>query len=160
MPLQAISHHLKGRTLQTVLLLCSSESFQQVHWFRQILARYPGFGDVSVKVLAKERSRPVVIDCPLKPPLESQAIEGWNFDSFDELSRAIEFLLTTYAKSAHISEEQIMIDFTGGLKVTSVVAAAATFNRKVKAQYVHTKSLKVQSYDVVVASPETGGIEI
>ncbi len=29
-----------------------------------------------------------------------------------------------------------MIDFTGGQKVISVVAAAVTFNRRIKTQYV------------------------
>jgi sigma54-dependent transcription regulator len=79
-----------------------------------------------------------------------------NFESFDELSKAMWMLIRKYLKDNQ-PEKDIMIDFTGGQKVTSVVAAAVTFNRKIKAQYVQTKSpWDVLSFDVIHASSDTG----
>jgi hypothetical protein len=52
-----------------------------------------------------------------------------------------------------------MIDFTGGQKVTSVVAAAVACNRTLTAQYVQTNHpYHVISYDIQMASLETGGL--
>lgn len=154
MPLRAIRHHI-GR-LQTIILLCSPESLQQVHWFRQILARYPSLAQVSVQVLTKENNQAKLIACPTT--LTSSG--GWEFERFDDLSRGVLHILKVYKKQS-ISEDQIMIDFTGGQKVTSVVAASVTFNRKIKAQYVQTNHpWNVVSYDILLGSPETGGLGI
>jgi hypothetical protein len=155
MPLRAIRHHL-GR-LQTIALVCSPESMQQVHWFRQVLTGYPSLANVSVQVLAKDNDHPVLIDCPTTPTSSG----GWEFERFDELSRAVQHLLRIYLKEKKLDEGQIMIDFTGGQKVTSVVAASVTFNRKIKAQYVQTNPpWNVVSYDIVLGSSETGGLGI
>ena len=154
MPLRAIRHHI-GR-LRTVTLVCSPESMRQVHWFRQILAHYPSLASVPVQVLVKENNSSALIDCP-DQPLSS---DGWEFERFDDLSRATQHLLRLY-RNRGISEDQIMIDFTGGQKVTSVVAASVTFNRKIEAQYVQTNSpWNVVSYDILLGSPETGGLGI
>ncbi len=52
-----------------------------------------------------------------------------------------------------------MIDFTGGQKVTSVVAASLTFNRRIKAQYVQTNPpWQVVSYDVIHGFANPGGL--
>jgi hypothetical protein len=83
---------------------------------------------------------------------------GWEFERFDDLSRAVLHLIREY-KRQNVSEHQIMIDFTGGQKVTSVVAASVTFNRKIKAQYVQTNPPhEVVSYDILLGSAETGGL--
>jgi hypothetical protein len=62
-------------------------------------------------------------------------------------------------KRQHVADDRIMIDFTGGQKVTSVVAASVTFNRTIKAQYVQTNAPhQVISYDILLGSSETGGL--
>jgi hypothetical protein len=51
-------------------------------------------------------------------------------------------------------EDEIMIDFTGGQKVTSVVAAYISANSKVKAQYVQTNDpWQVKSYHMKYREP-------
>lgn len=81
---------------------------------------------------------------------------GWDFERFDDLSKAILELFKIFRRQ-RVPDEQVMIDFTGGQKVTSVVAAAVTFNRRSKAQYVQTnKPWNVVSYDVMMASSDTG----
>ena len=59
-----------------------------------------------------------------------------------------------------IPESEIMVDFTGGQKPSSVVAAAVTFNRRVKAQYVQTnRPWNVVSYDLILGTSDTPGME-
>jgi hypothetical protein len=121
------------------------------------LIHYPSLAHVAVQVLAKENNQPVLIDCP-KARISSG---GWEFERFNDLSRAVQHLLGIYLKEKKVDEDQIMIDFTGGQKVTSVVAASVTFNRKIKAQYVQTNSpWNVVSYDILFGSSETGGLGI
>ena len=97
---------------------------------------------------------PILEDCPKEPIAEG----GWDFERFDDLSRAVLHLVRAF-KPQRVSDDQIMIDFTGGQKVTGVVAAAVTFNRTIKAQYVQTNHpYDVISYDILMGSPETGGL--
>jgi hypothetical protein len=152
MPLRAIRHHL-GR-LQTITIICSPESLQQVHWFGQVLMSYGCLHGVSVRVFLQDNGRPVMAECPKEP----MTMGGWDFEQFDALSQAILHLIREFKKQ-RVTDDQIMIDFTGGQKVTSVVAASVTFNRTIKAQYVQTNPpYAVISYDILLGSPETGGL--
>jgi hypothetical protein len=61
--------------------------------------------------------------------------------------------LFDYLKNQGLKEKDIIVDFTGGQKVTSVVAVSVTFNRKITSQYVQTGDpWGVIGYDVVVES--------
>jgi hypothetical protein len=152
MPLRSIKHHL-GR-LRTITIICSPQSIQQVHWFGGVLRRYDVLRDVSTLVLIREENRPVLAT----PPKETVTQGGWDFEQFDDLSRAVLHLLQDF-KQRRVRDDQIMIDFTGGQKVTSIVAASLTFNRTVKAQYVQTNwPLEVISYDIQLASSEASGL--
>jgi hypothetical protein len=92
------------------------------------------------------------------PPKETVTQGGWDFEQFDDLSRAVLHLLHDF-KQRRVRDGQIMIDFTGGQKVTSILAASVTFNRTVKAQYVQTNlPHEVISYDIQLASSETSGL--
>jgi hypothetical protein len=154
MPLRAIRHHL-GR-LETITLICSPESIQQVSWFREILKKYQRLDSVSVRVLAKDGNLPAIV----KVDEISHSFDGLEFERFDELSEAVDRLLTLF-KEEDVPEKEIMIDFTGGQKVASVVAAAITFNRKIDAQYVQTNCpWKVVSYDILLKSSDTGEMGI
>lgn len=155
MPLRSIAHHLG--TLRTVTLLCSHESIRQVHWFAQIIARYEALHSVALRLfLHQQHDLPVLLECPTT----AQSQGGWDFEHFDDLSDAV-FRLLDDLRHRRISDEEIMIDFTGGQKVTSVVATAVTFNRPIKAQYVQTNPPhEVISYDILLGVPETGGVEI
>jgi hypothetical protein len=153
MPLRAIRHHV-GK-LESITIICSSESIKQVDWFRNVLRKYSELNELCIQCFIKENNRPIFCTT-----YETNKHSAWNFEEFDDLSRALLHLLRAFQKLG-IPEKEIMIDFTGGQKVTSVVAAAITFNRNVKAQYVQTNEpWKVLSYDILLGSDETGGLGI
>lgn len=156
MPLRAIRYHLG--TLETVTLVCSRESICQAGLFLNICARYDRFKNLSFSLLARTGRR-----LRLHSVTEASfpcSHEGFDFESFDELSRAIWQLLRKFGKKGYF-EDDIMIDITGGQKPTSIVGASVTFNRRVKAQYIQTNSpWDVLSYDVELASSDTGKLGI
>jgi hypothetical protein len=173
-------HH--AGVLQTVTVLGSHESIQQVHWFAHIVGHYDVLREVELRVfLRRPNASPVLAGCSEAPstpgrsdpgpsatsvgaslaapgPQGAHLEGGWDFENFDELSEAVSRLLHDLHQQG-VSDSQIMIDFTGGQKVTSVVATAVTFNRPIKAQYVQTNfPHHVISYDIVLGLPETGGV--
>lgn len=154
MPLRGIRHHL-GK-LQSITIVCSPESIKQVHWFCGILNLYAPLNGVKKWIYGVQDDRPSLAKCDEEDGLKK--LEGWDFENFDDLSRALHLRMRMFL-SEGVSEKDIMIDFTGGLKVTSAVAVAVTFNCKVEAQYVRTtKPCNVISYDVVFGTQEAGGL--
>lgn len=152
MPLRGIRHHFG--VLQSVTIICSKKSVEQVNWFLDICKRYDSLKDITFFILAKDTTELIST-----PPGAFDSARGWDFESFDELSDAIWTLIRKLAKQHGIKESEIMIDFTGGQKVTSVVAAAITFNRKIKCQYVQTnRPYEVLGYDAILATSDTGGL--
>jgi len=157
MPLRAIEHHV-GK-LDTIIVLCSQQSMLQAGRFQKILQGYPELTGVRVHFLVKTRDWSYGLADSYDPRLH----HGFNFEHFDELSDALAYLLREFrrGKIGKIPDSDIMIDFTGGTKVASVVAAAITFNRSIKAQYVQTNDpWKAISYDILLASPDTGGLGV
>ncbi len=149
MGLRGIRAHL-GR-LETVTVVCSTRTIHYAHHFLAILNCYKVLGLVSKNVLTKEGelSNSEVTTVSLKDH------SGIDFESFDQLSDC----LWAFIRQSSYPEEEVMIDFTGGQKVTSVVAAALTSNRKFKAQYVQTNEpWEPISYDVVHAVFESGSM--
>lgn len=62
--------------------------------------------------------------------------------------------LREYEVEEKISEEDIIIDVTGGQKTTSIAGALVTLNSQVTFQYVQTNEpYNVVAYDVVIQSP-------
>ncbi|MCI0561057.1 MAG: hypothetical protein MN733_21430 [Nitrososphaera sp.] len=154
MALRGIKHHLTADTLKSVIVICSPESIAQVHHFGEVLCKYSVLERIDVKIFVKEPVESKFIKCPTEPITKG----GWIFEEFDDLSNAVMHLLREL-KRQEVEDEQIMLDFTSGQKVTSVVAAAVTFNRNIKAQYVQTKGPhNVIGYDIVLGSSETGGL--
>jgi hypothetical protein len=149
--LRAMKHHLKKKTLKAVTVVASEESVQQVPLFARLIAAYPVLRQVDFNLFLKNHEGYRLIKLEQEAPVSG----GWCFEDFTELSQAVHNLLSLLKKDKFYDTD-IMIDFTGGKKVTSVVAAAMTFNRSVKAQYVETEDpWKVLSYSVVT-SPEMG----
>ena len=155
MPLRGLRHHAK--VLKQVVIVCSDKSIEQVHWFYKILRRYPNFQGFDVMILLNDSSGTV----QLTPCTDQERkTGGWDFEQFNNLATAMRELFKIF-QNKKIPEEQIMIDFTGGQKVTSVVAVAITFNRDSSAQYVSTNApWDVVSYDVEYGSSDTGGVGI
>jgi len=152
MPLRAIRHHV-GK-LKSITFICSPDSIKQAPLLYGILKKYQCLDAPSIQILAKDGNRPVLV----RAAEISQRVDGWEFERFDQLSEALDYLLNLF-KENEVAEKQIMIDFTGGVKVTSVVAAAMTFNRRIEAQYVQTNPpWKVVSYDILMGSGDTPGV--
>ncbi len=153
MPLRAINHH-KSK-LRSLIVICSNESVAGAYDFSSIVRRYFRRNQ-KIEFLTRIDNKTALIESD--NPVD--AVTGWDFENFDDISVALIDLLDIL-KDRGFEEKQIMFDFTGGQKVTSVVAAAVTFNRKIKAQYVQTKKCwKVISYDIQLASSGSGGIGI
>lgn len=158
MPIRAIRHHLDA-PLETVTLVCSKESVCQASLFLSICDRYECFKKLSFNMLAAEDDDKVSFR-PLITPADACVCKGFDFESFDELTRAVWYLLRQF-KDRGYRDRDIMIDITGGQKPTSIVGAAVTFNRKIKAQYIQTNDpWEVLSYDVIHESSTTGDFGI
>ncbi len=154
MPLRAIWEHAKSRTLEDVTLICSTKSLAQLPLFIEICQKYPQFVDLRYYVLVCMNNNGQLIDLKNFDP-SIRDYQGWDFERFDHLSEALWDLLDEFDRRG-FRESDIMIDFTGGKKVTSVVAALITYNRQVKAQYVDTETCQVLSYDIVIPPPAKG----
>lgn len=154
MPLRAVWHHAKQ--LATLTIVASPESITQLNWFCAILRQYPPLQSLRIRVIRNcGKARPQVEDYPPRSPLEPS--HGWDFEAFDPLSHALRVLREEWPRlEPPIRDKQVMIDFTGGQKVASVVAAAMTFNTRIKTQYVSTKTCDVISYDMVLGAFEAG----
>lgn len=161
MPLRAINHHLK-MPLETITLICSEKSLKQAHLFLNICRKYNELNNISFYILLQKKCKLKHLDVAFIDHAndfkyeEFSDFQGLDFESFDKLTEAFVYLLKL--KMFKNSEKDIMIDITGGQKPTSIVGAAITFNKKIKAQYIQTNAEnRVLSYDVILASSHTGG---
>ncbi|MBN1664019.1 MAG: hypothetical protein JW943_10505 [Deltaproteobacteria bacterium] len=87
-----------------------------------------------------------------------------NFEDFDALKNEMNDVLMELRSKLKYSEDEIIIDVTGGQKTASIAAAAVTLNSKMNFQYVRTLRFgdvplneDVMSYDVRVYSPLSEG---
>jgi len=155
MCLRGIRPHFKV-PLSTLTIICSRESIEQVHWFKKILSNYKELESTNIQIL--KDLRPGLQE--LTPCTTSERTEGgWDFEDYDRLSSGLNYVLRALREQNNhqkkVRDKDIMIDITGGQKPTSVAAAAITFNRKVKMQYVQTnKPWNVVSYDVIYINDE------
>jgi len=164
MPLRAIHWHLG--TLKTVTIFGSASSKEnpgsvlQVRHFVDFCRRYPELGKdekgkdkINFIAWCKDKtSHSQEIDTDTAFASE----QGWDFENYEELKKGLELLLRDFNYGG-VSDREIMIDFTGGMKVTSVVATGATFNRALKAQYIQTnKPYNAIEYDVFLVFSDKG----
>lgn len=150
-PLRAIHHNYRnGGPLRRVILIGSRDSVEQFQDFRDnafssctALKR-----DVALEAYFRQTKRIQTIS--VKPVAEN----GFDFEDFDELTQALADVveqLKTDPKNPTDAKD-IQIDFTGGQKPTSVVAAVVTLFSRVSNQYVATNprdpDADVWDYDV------------
>ena len=162
-PLRAIWHHLPKtkpeRVLSSVTVVCSKESLAQAPlFFRNVIARYRELRHLKffVTVVDQGEWRALAVD-PQSPP-SFAGCRAPDFEKFDELHSWLHFLLKQFRKMG-IEEEEVVVDFTGGQKVTSGAALLLTFNRKIKAQYIQTnKPWEPLWFDIVLGFRPTGGM--
>lgn len=157
MPLRAMWEHAKAAALEDVTCICSTRSLAQLPLFLKICRKYPQFANVRYFVLVRHRETGRLLSAAELDPASGD-YQGWDFERFDQLSEALWDLLDEFGKLG-FQEADVMIDFTGGKKVTSVAAALITYNRQVKAQYVDTETCQVLSYDIVIPTPAGKGLD-
>ncbi len=155
MILRGVVHHVPR--LEAVSALCSTVSIAQAHLLRHVLSCYPEFQNVKFQLLIRRNSGIDLVDLPTTPFKDG----GWDFEDFDEMCDG---LLELFARLGNrerpIQHREITVNLTGGYKVTSVVAAAVTFNRDVMAQYVQTERSKNHEpigYDWLIDDPSSAG---
>lgn len=162
-PLRAIWHHLPKtkpeKVLKSVTVVCSKESLTQVPlFFQNVIARYPALQHLEfyVTVVHQGEWRLWAID-PQSPPSFS-GCRVPDFEKFDELHSWLHFLLKQFSKMG-FREKEVVVDFTGGQKVTSGAALLLTFNREIKAQYIQTNApWEPLWFDIVLGFRPTGGM--
>jgi len=138
-------------SVRELTLVCSRESLAEAPRFVAILRRYREFRGVGVNVWAEEGSIRSLHAADDDAALAS--LRGFDFGNLDEMSSAMTDLLKYLQLGRWIRAGEILIDFTGGTKPVSVVAAALTLRSEVRAQYVDTNDLWPTTYDLV-SNPE------
>ena len=79
--------------------------------------------------------------------------EAADFEDFNELVRVLREIVVE-EKKAGMTDEDIIIDITGGPKTASIAGSSITFTTKVTFQYVQTHPpFEVYAYDVVHQAP-------
>jgi hypothetical protein len=138
-PLRAIHHNRRNGPLRRVILLGSKESVVQFDAFAdQVFRKYPDLKNhVRLEAFYKTTRKIKLLDEPAVRPAEQN---GFDFEDFDELTRALEELIKQLCQDAAHPEspDKIQIDFTGGQKPTSVVAAVVTMFSRLSNLYVAT----------------------
>lgn len=153
MPLRAIREH-RG-TLRQVVLLCSPDSIVQAASFRDCVWHYPPLQDLKIGVWA-ERDRCLAILDADKELLGRD--QGVDFNDVNALSSTMTDLLHQLIAVDGVPASQIMVDFTGGKKPVSFVAAAATLRGEIVAQYMDTIHPHDPFVYDLVTNPEVRGV--
>jgi len=143
-------------SLKDLILICSRKgtdpkdesnpSLPQAAIAARWIRHYPSLSHLTVSVWAVHGGRLKTIPAGDRETLA--ASEGFGFSDFNDLSGAYSDLLKYLRFIRHVPSRRILIDFTGGMKPPSVVAAAVTFRGEVATQYVDTNSLKATTYDL------------
>lgn len=150
--LRAMRHHSTKGVLRSVTLVCSRESLPESGKLKRLAAGFTEFQNLQWRFLLPRGKGGEIRDFNGEPP----AVAGWDFEDFDGLTQGFRDLFRDFRKRLGARDWEIMVDFTSGPKVVSVVAATATFDLDVKAEYVQTNPpYGVISYDVVVDRSET-----
>ena len=149
MPLRAMRAHIGD--LRQVILLCSRQSVVQAGFFGKFVHRYPVFENTKVLAWTSE-SRMIVAD----PETTLGAHLGISFNDVNALSSALSDLLRELTANQNVPAEKIIIDFTGGQKPVSFIAAAATMRGEILSQYIDTAELQPYIYDIQQAAEVHG----
>jgi len=163
MPLRAINYHIHENIMKTVTVIGSTKSLEQAHHFFNFCLRYDEIRnnvkafyymcqDDNGKVLWEKVAADQVVLSNGNKAVAKITKKGFDFEDFTDLSKAIKHLFSEF-KKMKLKESDITIDFTGGQKVTSVLAAFVTLNTRLHAQYIPTNDVeKVTSYDISLSS--------
>jgi hypothetical protein len=154
-PLRGIWHNIRPTDsqpglLQSVIFICSPESMDQAKHMGKILGNFDETAKLEVAVWLQhdEGTLKRVSELARQTSIDN----GWNFDAFDVIYESLVRLLAVLTAKG-VSETEIAIDLTAGLKPNSVAAAAVSIGRPVVNQYVCTnprdRSANIWEYEVL-----------
>jgi len=142
MPLRGLRPH---RKLEAITLICSEESIPQADAFAACVKHYPEFEHLEIRVWCERNDERRAVRTA-----DAGGYKGFRFHDVDQLSSAVVDLMKYLRFGEHVKARDIIIDFTGGQKPASVIAAAVTFRGEVRAQYVDTNEpWDTLEYDLV-----------
>jgi hypothetical protein len=130
--LRAVQPH--QAQLQALYMLVTAASEPRFEFAQQLHRHYLGLGEAVI--------RPPT-------PVEEHNIQA-QIDQVNQLVAQIK------AENPGVKDSDIMIDCTGGLKLSSIAAACATLNNPIELQYVNTdpEDLSVKTYQLVYMAPQ------
>lgn len=157
MPLRGISHH--AESLKSIFLICSPQSIVQADKFMALLYRYRKSGQLAATVYVAERQEDAYAISQANGPIAGS--HGIDFENLEQIKKAIDAVIGHLVTAGNAASHDLIVDITGGQKVTSIVAASMTFNREIPMQYVQTGGLnKVIAYDLDFKGKDTGAIGV
>ncbi len=146
--------HYHRDALQRVVLVCSRQTIADAPLFGQLFSRFVGQGSwperPQLEVLIPRRGSFATVGTDYA----FRADDGFDFhDDFAQISLGIQHVISGLEHDGY-RKSDIAIDFTGGTKVTSIVAAGLTFNNSIQAQHVRYREgdLQVVGYDMVYSN--------
>lgn len=161
-PLRAIHHGLRDDSrLKRLVIVCSRESVSQVGLFVLLVRRYRL--DLQIELLLRQQGDEPLLQAfdRCANPYRLRPEFGWDFDDFDLLFQGFHGMLArltrTSMEAMQVTDNDICIDWTGGTKPASVVAALVTVDRPIVNQYVTTEpkdpdadewSYEILGYDI------------
>lgn len=166
MPLRAIWHHLPEtapmKILKSVTVVCSDKSLDQAPlFFGNVISKYPELHHLDFFLLVSEKGCWRLIKVNPVNPDSFPSLKDYKAPDFEDcpaLHSGFYFLFREFRR-LQFQEHEVVVDFTGGQKVTSGVAMLMTFNRQIKAQYIQTEDpWSIQWFDIVLGFRPTGGM--
>lgn len=163
MPLRAIWYHLPEtapeRVLKSVTVVCSDKSLEQGPlFFGNVISKYLEFHHLDFFLLVSDKGCWRLIQVNPDSPPSLQYYKAPDFEDCPALHSGFYFLFREF-KRMQYQEHEVVVDFTGGQKVTSGVAMLMTFNRQIKAQYIQTEEpWSILWFDIVLGFRPTGGM--
>ena len=149
--LRGIYHHSRDAgPLERLIVIASPESVVQADmFFGKFVSRYLELKGVKFELLLSSDNRRSGIELVASDDISSIPVDklrnrAWDFEDLNALSNGIVCLFEHLNDGpASVPDNQIVVDYTGGMKVCSVVSAMTTLNRDIETQYVATQEREV-----------------
>jgi len=134
-----------GSKLDVVAFVCSPESLSLSPALVAHVRRYSEFGNIKIFRLLKNENGPHKLVPEEHTEWDAQR-NGWDFNSYHDLEDCLRSLLAS-VKGLGYSDFDVVIDITGGTKITSIAASTVTIGTPIVAQYVSTNPRVTTSGD-------------
>lgn len=153
MPLEAVAYHLRIKKLEKVVVIQSKQSADCVQEFKsliQSLSRdYTSESGKPLEVLITSDmdGLDACIDAEQKKKHNGRfPVDSVSFENATDQSTLLNAVLDWLTFSQDVPFDEIMIDVTGGKKVSSVVGAVVALGKDWSVEYVSTSDYRVKEY--------------